>query len=48
MRATINFEVDVSKVYGVMRSLVLEETKALGNAIHCMERGQKATLKNEI
>jgi|TARA_R110000824_G_scaffold71504_8_gene182871 hypothetical protein len=37
MRATISFEADVSKVNDIMRSLILEETHALEEAIKCME-----------
>ena len=37
MRATINFEVEVGKVKTIMRSLILEETSALSDAVNCME-----------
>jgi len=37
MRATIKFEVDVNKVKTIMRSLVLEETSNLSDAVNCME-----------
>ena len=38
MRATINFEADVSRVNDIMRSLVLEESNALQEALMSLER----------
>ena len=38
MRATINFEADVSRVNNIMRSLVLEESNALQEALVSLER----------
>ena len=37
MRATISFEADIDKVNNIMRSLILEETHALEEALNCME-----------
>ena len=37
MRATISFEAGVDKVNNIMRSLVLEETHTLEEALNCME-----------
>ena len=47
MRATIKFEAEVNKVKSIMRSLVLEETSALGDAIDCMESIAAATSTSE-
>ena len=38
MRATISFEADVSKVNDIMRSLVLEESNALQEAMLALEK----------
>ena len=38
MRATISFEADVSRVNDVMRSLVLEESNALQDALIALEK----------
>lgn len=38
MRATIKFEADVSRVNDIMRSLVLEESNALQDALICLEK----------
>ena len=38
MRATINFEADVSRVNDIMRSLVLEESNALQDALISLEK----------
>ena len=38
MRATISFEANVSKVNGIMRSLVLEETNTLQDALMSLEK----------
>ena len=38
MRATIQFEADVSKVNDIMRSLVLEESNALQDAFIALEK----------
>ena len=38
MRATINFEADVSRVNDIMRSLVLEESNALQDALLALEK----------
>ena len=38
MRATISFEADVSRVNDIMRSLVLEESNALQDALLCLEK----------
>lgn len=38
MRATISFEADVSRVNDIMRSLVLEESNALQDALIALEK----------
>lgn len=38
MRATISFEADVSRVNDIMRSLVLEESNALQDALSSLEK----------
>ena len=38
MRATISFEADVSRVNDIMRSLVLEESNALQEALIALEK----------
>ena len=38
MRATISFEADVSRVNDIMRSLVLEESNALQDALVALEK----------
>ena len=38
MRATISFEADVSRVNNIMRSLVLEESNALQDALIALEK----------
>ena len=38
MRATISFEADVSRVNDIMRSLVLEESNALQDALMSLEK----------
>jgi len=38
MRATISFEADVSRVNDIMRSLVLEESNALQDALNALEK----------
>ena len=38
MRATISFETDVSRVSDIMRSLVLEESNALQDALIALEK----------
>ena len=38
MRATISFEADVSRVNDIMRSLVLEESNALQDALVFLEK----------
>ena len=38
MRATISFETDISRVNDIMRSLVLEESNALQEALLSLER----------
>ena len=48
MRATIKFEADVDKVKDIMRSLVLEETNTLSDAMNCMEAATSDRLFEEI
>ena len=48
MRATIKFEADVDKVKDIMRSLVLEETNTLSDAMDCMGAATSDRLFEEI
>jgi len=48
MRATISFEVEVSRVKDIMRSLVLEESGSLFAATRAIEGVTSATLSSSV
>ena len=48
MRATISFEADVSRVNDIMRSLVLEESNALQEALIALEKATTDRIVEEI